>query len=266
MWNILGYLRQSKPLPAKYSQYKYLSYYSGQEPSTAEIRARLLQSTGGSVDLEKNEETGIATLCLNHPERRNAVSGGDLNMARLLSNPDDGFSMAIFMQKVLHRLENLPLISVALIEGTGALGGGSEIAVACDFRLLTSNAGGIAFVHTRLGITPAWGGCTRLVCKVGYTKALDLLATGRKVSGEEALKIGIVDGIVDSENAFTEAVEWLKIRVQSDVEVVKSLKTMARNAEVMSYDESLAEEKRLFAPLWGGPANKAALSKNIKHK
>lgn len=46
-------------------------------------------------------------------------SGGDLDMARMFSNPDDGFRMAVFMQKVLHRLENLPLISVALIEGTG---------------------------------------------------------------------------------------------------------------------------------------------------
>lgn len=148
----------------------------------------------------------------------------------------------------------------------GALGGGSELAMACDFRLLTSDTGGIGFVHSRMGITPAWGGCTRLVRTVGYTKALDLLTTGRRVSREEALRIGLADSIVDAKNALTEASEWLKVRTNCDVEVLKSLKAMAHNAKKMSYQESLDEEKRLFAPLWGGPANRAALTQNIKHK
>jgi enoyl-CoA hydratase/carnithine racemase len=117
-----------------------------------------------------------------------------------------------------------------------------------------------------MGITPAWGGCTRLVRTVGYTKALDLLTTGRRVSGEEALHIGLADSIVDTNNAFTEASEWLKVRIDCDAEVLKTLKTMAQNAREMSYHESLAEEKRLFAPLWGGPANHAALTQKIKHK
>lgn len=58
-------------------RYKSVNYYSGPETETAEIRKRLLQSRGGSVDIVKNEDTGIATLCLNHPERRNAISGNN---------------------------------------------------------------------------------------------------------------------------------------------------------------------------------------------
>lgn len=300
MWSILNYFFQLKHMPKLFMRHKSINYYSGPETPTAEIRTQLLQSRGGSVDLVKNEDTRIATLCLNHPEKRNAItgkmmvdladaidmleswsvgkglivyghgrtfcSGGDLNMARMFSNPDDGFRMAVFMQKVLYKLESLPLISVALIEGTGALGGASELAMACDFRLLTSDTGGIGFVHSCMGITPAWGGCTRLVHTVGYTKALDLLVTGRRVSGEEALQIGLADSIVNTKNALTEASEWLKVRTKCDVEVLKSLKTMAHNAKEMNYQESLAEEKRLFAPLWGGPANHDALTRNIKYK
>jgi ethylmalonyl-CoA/methylmalonyl-CoA decarboxylase len=86
------------------------------------------------------------------------------------------------------------------------------------------------------------------------------------VSREEALRIGLADSIVDAKNALTEASEWLKVRTNCDVEVLKSLKAMAHNAKKMSYQESLDEEKRLFAPLWGGPANRAALTQNIKHK
>jgi enoyl-CoA hydratase/carnithine racemase len=117
-----------------------------------------------------------------------------------------------------------------------------------------------------MGITPAWGGCTRLVHTIGYAKALDLLATGRRVSGEEALHIGLADGIVDTKNALTEASEWLKIRTKCDIGVLKSLKIMTHNAKEMSKQESLTEERRLFAPLWGGPAQRAALNENIKHK
>lgn len=149
---------------------------------------------------------------------------------------------------------------------SGALGGGAEIAMACDFRLLTSDTGGIGFAHSRMGITPAWGGCTRLVHTIGYTKALDLMVTARRVSGEEALNIGLADGIVDTKHAFKEALEWLKIRTKCDTGVLKSLKVMAHNAKEMNKQQSLAEERRLFAPLWGGPANLAALTQSIKHK
>jgi hypothetical protein len=55
--------------------HKSINYYSGPETATLEIRKRLLESRGGNVDVVKNEDTGIATLCLNHPERRNAISG-----------------------------------------------------------------------------------------------------------------------------------------------------------------------------------------------
>lgn len=61
--------------------------------------------------------TGRGLILYGHGH--NFCSGGDLNMARKFSNPDDGFRMAVFMQKVLDQLENLPLISVALIEGMG---------------------------------------------------------------------------------------------------------------------------------------------------
>ena len=62
-------------MPAVAIRHKSINYYNGPETPTAEIHELLLQSEGGSVDLIKNEDTGIATLCLNQPERRNAISG-----------------------------------------------------------------------------------------------------------------------------------------------------------------------------------------------
>jgi enoyl-CoA hydratase/carnithine racemase len=70
-----------------------------------------------AVDILESWSTGKGLIIYGH--EHNFCSGGDLNMARMFSNPDDGFRMAIFMQKVLNQLENLQLISVALIEGIG---------------------------------------------------------------------------------------------------------------------------------------------------
>jgi hypothetical protein len=64
-------------MPKVFMRHKSINYYSGPETPIAKIRKQLLQSSGGSVDLVKNEDTGIATLCLNHPERRNAISGNN---------------------------------------------------------------------------------------------------------------------------------------------------------------------------------------------
>jgi hypothetical protein len=75
MWSILGDFFRLNHMPAVAMRHKSINYYDGPETPTAEIREQLLQSKGGSVDLIKNEDTGIATLCLNQPERRNAVSG-----------------------------------------------------------------------------------------------------------------------------------------------------------------------------------------------
>nr|CAD7572482.1 unnamed protein product [Timema californicum] len=230
----------------------------------AEIRQSLQQYKGGSIDLTLDDDTSIATLCLNHPEKKNAISGqmmadledsvntlerwsrgkgvilygsngmfcsgGDLDMVRQISNPDDGYRMASFMQHLLDRLQKLPIISVALIEGSGALGGGAELAISCDYRLLTSGAAGIGFVHARMGISPAWGGGIRLVHTVGPHQALDLLLTARVVPPQEAVKIGLVSSIIDSEDSLGQATKWLSEKTKFDTQVVRAIKEIVSNA------------------------------------
>nr|CAD7393155.1 unnamed protein product [Timema cristinae] len=235
------------------------------ESSMAEIRHSLQQYKGGSIDLTLDDDTSIATLCLNHPEKKNAISGGDLDMVRQISNPDDGYRMASYMQHLLDRLQKLPIISVALIEGSGALGGGAELAISCDYRLLTSGAAGIGFVHARMGISPAWGGGIRLVHTVGPHQALDLLLTARVVPPQEAVKIGLVSSIIDSEDSLGQATKWLCEKTKFDTQVVRAIKEIVSNARDDSNCDLLSEERKIFAPLWGGPANKAALLKNIRH-
>ena len=194
-------------------------------------------------------------------------SGGDLNTVRQIANPADGFKMATLMHRTLTQLHQLPLVSVTLVQGK-ALGGGSELCTATDFRLLT-NKGEIGFVQGKMGIVTGWGGGTRLVQLLGQHKALDLLLTSRLVPASEAVEIGLANGIVNSSDlseAVEEAKVWLQQKLNHAPQVIHALKHIIATARAVPYEMSLENERRVFAMLWGGEANKKALEQNIKHK
>ncbi|XP_075232917.1 ethylmalonyl-CoA decarboxylase-like [Lycorma delicatula] len=274
-----------------------VDYYSGAEQPVEEIREFLGKFEGGKIDLTLNNENGIAKLVLNNPSHRNAItgrmmveleeavdelqkwkygkgiivygaegnfcSGGDLKFVKKICNPDDGFKMATFMQGVLNKLQGLPMISVAFIDGIGALGGGSEIAISCDYRLLSQNENtGIAFVHSKMGIVPAWGGAGKLVKVVGKQNAMDILLSARIIQQEEGIKLGLIDKVVAS---LDDAEKWLTEKTKADKSVVRSLKYIILNS-LHNYDDPGNVERRLFSPLWGSVANKDALERHVKHK
>jgi len=93
-----------------------------------------------------------------------------------------------------NRLQNLPYPSCAAINGA-AMGGGLEICLACDFRVM-STAASIGLPETKLGILPGWGGTVRLPRLIGQGRALDLILTGRPVGAKEAQAIGLVNRVV----------------------------------------------------------------------
>jgi enoyl-CoA hydratase/carnithine racemase len=107
------------------------------------------------------------------------------------------------LEGALRHLEALPMPVVAAINGY-ALGGGCELALACDFRLAASDAR-IGLPEIRLGIIPGAGGTQRLPRLVGIARARDLIFSGRHVDAEEALDMGLVDGVAAPERVYEEA-------------------------------------------------------------
>ncbi|XP_037078536.1 ethylmalonyl-CoA decarboxylase-like [Pollicipes pollicipes] len=267
-------------------------------PDLAEVKQQLSQYGGGSVDLSLDDVTGMASLRLNNPDRKNALSGrmmaqleeavaalerwpagrglllhaagdafcsgGDLSTVRAISRPVDGMRMSAFMQDALARLAALPLVSVVVLAGR-ALGGGAELALAADFRLWTAGAR-LQFVQARMGLLTGWGGGARLAAMLGPRVALDLLTSCRPVAADEALRLGLADALVAPPDGdpLQFARDWLAPRVAHDVAVVRSVKRMIVNSRG-DMSELWRKERELFAPLWGGEANKKALDKNIKH-
>jgi len=184
-------------------------------------------------------------------------SGGDLKTVEGMPSTG-GFTMATLMSEATTRLRRLPLVSVSVLEGA-AVGGGAELTTCTDFRLATQRAS-ISFVHVRMGVAPGWGGASRLVDIVGKRKALQLMLSCQKLGLQEGLDCGLIDAELDETDAVAAAERWLENLVAGEraAEVVRVIKNMVIGDP--------AEEARHFAPLWGGEANKAALSKQLKHR
>ncbi|KAF2169702.1 hypothetical protein M409DRAFT_36102 [Zasmidium cellare ATCC 36951] len=173
----------------------------------------------------------IAVLSLNRPKARNAINTqllGELNRVVeqlhsegsksstraliLASESDDAFCAGAdlkerltfteedtkaFLKSLRHtftRLSTLPIPTISAISST-AFGGGLELALCTNFRVMASTAQ-VALPETRLAIIPGAGGTYRLPALIGQARARDLILTGRRVSGEEAYFIGLTDRIV----------------------------------------------------------------------
>ena len=143
-------------------------------------------------------------------------AGADLGVAaQELGTKHGGKVMSAVMADTTTRLRNLPYLTVACIEG-GAVGGGAELATATDYRFMTKSAM-VRFVQARMGVTPGWGGATRLVQLVGRSKALQVLGTAAPYDAEACVAMGLVDHVVDSSNdedMDTHVVQFLQCFVQ----------------------------------------------------
>jgi enoyl-CoA hydratase len=141
-------------------------------------------------------------------EGRVFLAGADIaEMSQF--NADQGWAFAVTGHRVFDAIEALPQVTFAAIHGA-ALGGGCELAIACDFRLITRDAK-IGSPETRLGLIPGWGGTQRLPRYVGLGVARRLMYSGESISAEEAHRIGLVDEVVENAAELDAALgRWFK--------------------------------------------------------
>jgi enoyl-CoA hydratase/carnithine racemase len=109
-------------------------------------------------------------------------------------------------QLVMDRIDRLRAPTIAAVDGY-ALGGGLELALACDFRFAAEGAT-LGFPELDLGMIPGWGGTQRLPTIVSEPVAKDLLLTARRIDAEEAAELGIVDRVVDGDDLLDEVDDY----------------------------------------------------------
>ena len=112
----------------------------------------------------------------------------------VISDPIEAEKYATFIHGLLNKIENLEKPVIAAVNGY-ALGGGCELALACDIRIASDNAK-IGQTEVTVGIPPGWGGTQRLLRIVGPSKTKELIYTGKMITAEEAERIGLVNRVV----------------------------------------------------------------------
>ena len=135
------------------------------------------------------------------------VAGADISEMMEMS-PEEAKEFANYGHDVFGKIEQFPSPTIAAINGY-ALGGGNELALACDIRIAAENAK-FGQPEVGLGIIPGFGGTQRLSQIVGIANALDLVITGRSIDASEALRIGLVQRVVPSGMALDEAISYAK--------------------------------------------------------
>jgi 3-hydroxyacyl-CoA dehydrogenase/enoyl-CoA hydratase/3-hydroxybutyryl-CoA epimerase len=126
------------------------------------------------------------------------IAGADIGEIAAIVDPREAEAKARDGQRVFRRLEQLPIPTIAVIDGV-CMGGGTELALACAYRLATDRPETkIALPEVRLGIIPGFGGTTRLPRLIGPRAALELIVTGKSVSARRAERLGLVDEVLPS--------------------------------------------------------------------
>ena len=156
--------------------------------------AATLDELNEHLDFVENERS-LRGVIIASAKKSIFIAGADLKTLLEQAQTRDMRAFIAEGQRILNRLAELQIPTVAAIHGACA-GGGYEVTLACDHRVASDDPNTrIGLPETTLGLVPAWGGCTRLPRLIGANKAADVILKGKLYSAQEALKLGLVDEV-----------------------------------------------------------------------
>ena len=159
-------------------------------------------------DVEKKKD--IKALIIHSHKKNCFVAGADIKEIEDIKDPKEGIQKAKIGQDLMNQLEDLSIVTVAVINGV-ALGGGCELALACDWRIATFNPKVmIGLPEINLGFVPGFGGTYRLPRLVGVQQGLKMILSGCPISAKQALRIGLVDKIISEKDLENSVDHYVK--------------------------------------------------------
>jgi enoyl-CoA hydratase len=228
------------------------------------------------------EQDGIAIVTISRPEAMNALNTlfflemDDL-VANIKNNPDvkvmiitgegkafvagadiaemvnknkkEGSDFSRLGQNTFHSLELMDIPVIAAINGF-ALGGGLELALGCDFRIASTKAK-FGQPEVNLGLIPGYGATQRLPRLVGMADALYVLLTAEMITADDALRIGLVQKVVEPEQLMEEAIRIGKLIVAKGPLAIKKVKKVTRASRQLSFIEGCVMEDQEFGSCFG---------------
>ena len=211
--------------------------------------------------LRLREDDAVRVVVLTGAGERAFAAGADIKYMSALST-DEAKEWGELGHNVAQLLETLAKPTIAAINGF-ALGGGCELALACDLRYASPNAK-LGQPEINLGIIPGWGGTQRLARVCGLGVAKELILTGRTVDAEEALRIGLVNGV--AEPVLDRALETARLLASKAPLALRAAKQAINHALQGDHVENLQGEADRFAQLFDSEDAKEGLEAFIEKR
>ena len=171
------------------------------------------------------------------------VAGADISEMAHLNEPE-GFEFGRLGAQVFRKIETLPIPVIAAVNGF-ALGGGCELAMACDIRIASVKAK-FGQPEVGLGIIPGFSGTHRLPKLIGQGYAKEMIYTGKVIRADEALRIGLVNAIYEPEELMDKALEMAAMMLKNAPVAIRLAKQSINEGYDLDADGAIALENKLF--------------------
>ena len=203
--------------------------------------ATIVELLTSIAKLEKQSD--VKVIIITGAGEKAFIAGGDIALLRTLS-PIQAREVSIMVGELFHRIENSPCVVIAAINGY-ALGGGCELALACDLRLAAESAQ-LGQPEVNLGIIPGWGGTQRLPRLIGSSRAKKLMFTGERVTAQRALEIGLIDHIYPADQLLVHAQKLAQTIASKPQTAIRMIKVAVNKGMSMDSDKATQYETELF--------------------
>jgi enoyl-CoA hydratase len=172
-------------------------------------------------------------------------AGADISMLNAVT-PGFKYYFCLHANETLIRLEQTPKLVIAAMNGH-TVGGGLEIALACDIRIARRNAGKVGLPEVTLGVLPGTGGTQRMARALPKNKAIELMTEGKLMSFEEALELGLINYIYEQENYWDKVMEYARgfCPPNRASKAVGRIKRAVQSGSEVAFSEALAIEREL---------------------
>ena len=213
--------------------------------------------------LELHEDADARVIVLTGEGDRAFAAGADIKyMSRL--DPAEAKEWGELGHTAGQLLETNPRPTIAAINGF-ALGGGCELALACDLRYASRSAR-LGQPEISLGIIPGWGGTQRLARVCGLGVAKDLILTGRTVDADEALRIGLVNAVFEAGELLKRTLETARLLASKSPVALRAAKVALNHALQGDHVENLGRETSLFGELFSSEDAKEGMAAFVEKR
>lgn len=210
----------------------------------------------GNIDLSR-----VKALVITGDGEKSFVAGADISEMVHLGEKE-GFELSKLGACAFRKLEQLPIPTVAAVNGF-ALGGGCELAMACDIRIASVNAK-FGQPEVGLGIIPGFSGTYRLWKLVGQAYAKELIFTGKMIDAQEALRIGLVNAVCEPAELMNNVFTMVGKMLRNAPLAIAAAKRCINDGFDMTADEAIALENVEFGKLFATEDQKNGMSAFLK--